>query len=289
MSLELRAVIHFLWLKHVLNQAILSEFEEVYGKDVISLQDVEKWMAVFDSEHIEFADLPRPGRLCDATDVDAVRVLIESEGYLSQKKIGRMMGIHHQTVKCISRDDLNMLKLNFKWVPHALDSSQKAVWVQVSRKLRDFLESHTDRSLSNVYAGDEIWLYLDSPWMSMWIETDATRPIRVRCTVAPKKRMFCIELSRRGIGAGVMLPAAQSFNKDFVAGTVLSSIVDDKALSRPKLKVSGSFPHLDNAQPHLTPDKYDKLRIKRLPHPPYSAELARTERSGGRNSDVDRT
>jgi hypothetical protein len=41
--------------------------------------------------------------------------------------------------------------------------------------------------------------------------------------VASKKRTFWIDFSQTGIGAAVMLPAAQSFNKDFFAGTVLLS------------------------------------------------------------------
>jgi hypothetical protein len=67
-----------------------------------------------------------------------------------------------------------------------------------------------------------------------------------------------------------MLPAGQNFNKDFFAGTVLPSIVDDRALIFPKPKASGTVLHLDNAQPHLTSDKYDKFGIKKLPHPPDS-------------------
>jgi hypothetical protein len=38
-----------------------------------------------------------------------------------------------------------------------------------------------------------------------------------------------------------MLPAGQTFNKDFFAATVLPSIVDDRALSRPKLKAMELF------------------------------------------------
>jgi hypothetical protein len=155
MSLELRAVIHFLWTKHTPNQAILSELEEVYGKDVISLQVVEKWTAAFDGRGTEFADLPRFGWPRDTGKVDAFCALIEGEGYLSQKKIAQMLGIHHETVKRILRNDLNMRKVNFKWVPHALNSSQKAVRVPVLRQLLDFLENRTDRGLSNVYTRDQ--------------------------------------------------------------------------------------------------------------------------------------
>jgi hypothetical protein len=52
------------------------------------------------------------------------------------------------------------------------------------------------------------------------------------------------------------------------------SIVDDRALNRPKLKASGTFLHRVNERPRLTSDKYDKFGIKRLSHPPYSPNLA---------------
>jgi hypothetical protein len=42
MSPELSAVIHFFWFKHIPNQAILSELEEAYAKNVILLWVVEK-------------------------------------------------------------------------------------------------------------------------------------------------------------------------------------------------------------------------------------------------------
>jgi hypothetical protein len=86
--------------------------------------------------------------------------------------------------------------------------------------------------------------------------------------------MFWIDFSRTGIGVVMMLPAEQSFNKDFFDGMVLPSIVEDRALSRPKLKANGPFLHLDNARPHFTSDKYGMLKIKRLVHPPYGPDLA---------------
>jgi hypothetical protein len=274
MFLELCVVIHFVWLKHKPNQATLSELDEVYGKDMISLQAVEKWTAAFDGGLTELADLPKSRRPRDTGKVHAVPALIEGEGYISQKKIAQMLGIHHETVKHILRDDVNMPKGNSKSVPHALDSSQKAIRIQVSQEPLDFLESHTDRSLLNVSTGDETRVYLDNPRTSRWIGPDVTKPIRVRHTVMSKKRMFWIDFCRTGIRAVVMLPAWQCFNKDFFAGTVLPSIVGDRALSRPKLKVSGTFLHLDIARPHLTSDKHDKFGIKRLRHPLYSPDLA---------------
>jgi hypothetical protein len=179
MSLELGAVIHFLWPKHIPNQAILAELEEVYGKDVISLRAVEKWTTTFDGRGTEFADLPWFGRPRDTGKVNTVRAWVEGEGCLSQKKIAQMLRVHYDAVKCLLHDDFDMRKGNFEWVPHPLDRSQKAVPVQVSRELLDFLESRTSRSLSNVYTGDETWVYLDNRRTSVWISADVARPIRV--------------------------------------------------------------------------------------------------------------
>jgi hypothetical protein len=69
MSVELRAVTHFLWLKHTPNQAIHSELQQVYGTDVITLRTIEKWTAAFEGGHIHLADLPRCGRTCPRTRV----------------------------------------------------------------------------------------------------------------------------------------------------------------------------------------------------------------------------
>jgi hypothetical protein len=86
--------------------------------------------------------------------------------------------------------------------------------------------------------------------------------------------MFGSDFSRTYIGAVVMLHERQSFNKDFFAGTRLPNTVDDKALSRPKLKASGILFFFDNAHFHLTSDKHNRLEIKRSPHPSDSPDLA---------------
>jgi hypothetical protein len=86
--------------------------------------------------------------------------------------------------------------------------------------------------------------------------------------------MFLIEFSRTGIGAVVMFPAQQNFNKDFFSGPVLRHLVECRPQNRPKLKARGTFLHLDNALPHLTCERYDEYGIRRLLHPLYSPDLA---------------
>jgi hypothetical protein len=114
MSLELATVIHFLWLKHTPNQIILYEDEEGHGEVVISLRAIEKWTTTSDDGRTTFADLPTSARPHDTGNVHTVRALIKGEGYLSQKKIAQMPGLHDETVTHVLRDDFNMHKESFK-------------------------------------------------------------------------------------------------------------------------------------------------------------------------------
>jgi hypothetical protein len=43
MSLEIRAAVHFLWLKDLPNAEISREIDSVYGKEVIGLIAIQKW------------------------------------------------------------------------------------------------------------------------------------------------------------------------------------------------------------------------------------------------------
>jgi hypothetical protein len=146
-----------------------------------------------------------------------------------------MLGIHHETVKRIRHNDFNLPKVNFSWVPRALNRSQKVIRVQVFRGLLDFLESPTNRSLPKACTGDETWVYPDNSPTSMWIGADVTRLTRVRRTVASKNGMFWINFLN-----------ARYWCSDNAA-TVLPSIVEDRALSRPKLKASVTFLRVDSA------------------------------------------
>jgi hypothetical protein len=87
--------------------------------------------------------------------IDAVHALMSGEGYRPQKKIAEILRIHRETIKRISRDEVNMRKASFKWVLPAPNSPQEAVWAQVLRELVDFPEIRRDGSLSNVHTRDE--------------------------------------------------------------------------------------------------------------------------------------
>jgi histone-lysine N-methyltransferase SETMAR len=274
MDEEYRAVIHFLWLKGTPNAVIYSELKDVYGREVMTLRSVENWTKRFREGRKELSDLRRSGRPRDARHITAIMALIESEPFLSQKRIAGRLNLHQATVKTILCDELNMRKVNFKWIPHTLSAAQKLMRVALSEQLLNFLQETPDRTLSGVYTGDETWIYLDNPRTSMWIGTDVARPTRPRRLIGDKKRMFWIEFSRAGIGTVVMLPAGATFDRAFFIDTILAKIVEHRSRTRPKKQASGTFLHLDNARPHLANENLRELGITRLLHPPYSPDLA---------------
>jgi hypothetical protein len=114
MLLAIRAVIHFFWCKGTSNQEIFSKLQKVSGTNAFKLRPIQNWTVDFAKERTELTDLPRPGRPRDPGNIDAVRDLIESEGFLSQKQSGHMLGVHHEPAKRILREDLQMRKMNCK-------------------------------------------------------------------------------------------------------------------------------------------------------------------------------
>jgi hypothetical protein len=85
MSLEIRAVIHFLWLKNFPNAEISREIDSIYGEDVIGLRAIQKWTHRFEDGDHSLDDRPKTGRPRSIKHVNAIRVLLVDDAYLSQK------------------------------------------------------------------------------------------------------------------------------------------------------------------------------------------------------------
>jgi transposase len=73
MEIEIRAVIHFLWLKQYRNPDIFSKLEDVYDMGVTTLQTVESWTKAFTEERTTLNDSPTPGRPSRNHVTDAVK------------------------------------------------------------------------------------------------------------------------------------------------------------------------------------------------------------------------
>jgi hypothetical protein len=82
-SLEIRADIHFLWLKKLSDLEISRMIDSVYGSNVIWLRIIQKLTHHFEEGGHSLEDEPRPGRPHSTEHVDAIRALLAENLYIS--------------------------------------------------------------------------------------------------------------------------------------------------------------------------------------------------------------
>jgi hypothetical protein len=140
-SLEIRVVIYFLWLKDFPNIKISHEIDSIDGEIVIILKAIRNWMHYFAEESYSLKDTPRTDRPRSTKYVDATRALLTDDLYLSQKWIAFILNIHQSIVKYILHKELSLRKVNFKWIPHLLDGDQELERTRLSTELLEFFES----------------------------------------------------------------------------------------------------------------------------------------------------
>ncbi len=267
MDIEIRCVIHFLWLKGNTNKEIYESIIEAYGENSISLRTVQDRTQKCKQGDYSIFDLPRSGRPPKDELVQKIKDILQEDPYLSTKKISKKVGADSKTVKKILTINLSMSKVNFKWVPYQPTPEIKAKRVEIAQKLYNFLSNSNERKLNKVLTQDESWFYLVNQRNSMWLENGRPRPFKVKQTIGAKKLMVSFIWGRTGFKGITMLPIGQKFNKAFFSENVLGDLAKS-------INTKGYFLHLDNARPHLTHEKYDELGIIRLDHPAYSPDLA---------------
>jgi hypothetical protein len=100
------------------------------------------------------------------------RTLIDDDPYLSQKKITPALALHHDIVKKLIIKELNFRRINFRWVPHTLTTSQNfnETLQAAEQKL-----SHRSRSLHH---GNETWVSFENQRSAIWVTAEVRRPTR---------------------------------------------------------------------------------------------------------------
>jgi DNA invertase Pin-like site-specific DNA recombinase len=114
MNLKIHSAIHFLWLRGVFNEQIMSQIKETYGDGLIHLQGVQRWTHDFAAVRTELDALPRSGRPRDPENPDRIRALFESEFHISQKRLSKRLNLHQNIVHRILTEELGLCKANFK-------------------------------------------------------------------------------------------------------------------------------------------------------------------------------
>jgi hypothetical protein len=155
--------------------------------------------------------------------VRVIRTMIEGNPYLSQKKIAYTLSLHHDIVKRLIPEELNLRRVNFEWVPHTLTSSQNLERVKISRKPFEQLNKLQVNARARVIAANETWIDFEDPRSAMWIGVDIRRSTRPRQLTSAKKVLFWAYFTPIGIVDIVMLPPGETFDQFFFVDIVSDS------------------------------------------------------------------
>jgi len=80
--------------------------------------------------------------------IDQIHLLILNDRRISVKSIAEQLSISRERVGSIIHEDLDMLKLSFKWVPKCLNTDQKRQRCQSSEQLLEFFRRDPSDFLS---------------------------------------------------------------------------------------------------------------------------------------------
>ena len=208
---------------------------------------------------------PSPGRP-RRENIDGEILSVHSHSpNISARKIAKQLKLPRETVRR-HLHDMDAEYRAVQWVPHHLTPSQKNVRIDFAQKLLDHLKNK--KNWPRTYTGDESWFHYDNPIKGKWVFGEDPAPVEVKPSLTPKKRNFTVFFSTSGFKVVEILP-----NDTTVDANYFCTIID-------KLAVGSSGPlflHMDNAPPHrakISQNALERHNITKLPHPPYSPDLA---------------
>lgn len=276
MDLEIRSVIHYCYLRGMDPLAAEAEMKPVYCKQMCHLKTIRNWYKRFDEGISELSDMPRSGRPVNNSILESIKDLLEEEPFISAKRMCEVLNIPKSTLLLKLHNELGLVKVNLRWIPHTLTEENKKQRVELSCKILDLLEKGPS-TWNSILTGDQTWIYWDNPQTSKWIEKGSERPTCPKLTISAQKTMITVFFGYRGIVLIKMLPKDKRFNSQYMVDDILPSLEEKVIRYRPKSGLKGIKLHIDNARSHnskMTMQSISNYKIVRIPHPPYSPDIA---------------
>jgi hypothetical protein len=179
----------------------------VYKEDALALAPVKKLCKRFVEGRTSLCDNPRSGRPVSNDLAKAIAFMLKEKFFASCNALCRHFRIAKTACLRILHDNLGMKKFNLRWVPHALNSSQKAERVSLSHEIHGVFESDRRNSFQNVITGDKSWFFFSDPRDSIWVQSRDEVPERISQKIDRKSASF------RFFGPSMGYPASKMCQK----------------------------------------------------------------------------
>lgn len=274
--MEFRYVIHYCYLRGMKPKDIKEEMQIAYKDQAPGDSTIYKWFNRFKDGRENVDDDRRSGRPLNCDDNARILQILSEQPFASARYISDMLQIPKPTVCHKLVWQLNYRKLNCRWIPHDLEEKNKKQRVEMCKQMLQILENNENEKYE-IVTGDEVWIYWRNDNTSQWLHVGEKRPLVPKVVINSKKSMFSIFLSLYGFVVVKMLPNGEKFNSDFMIHNVLPEIPAKIAVLHPKRSHKNILVHMDNAPSHnskITSDEISKLKMKRIPHPAYSPDIA---------------
>jgi len=250
------------------------------GEHALSLSTVRRWIAKFKDGETQVDDRPRSGRPREAVTqekIAKVKELVTNDRHITTQILEDEIGISHDRIVHILHNELDLHKVCAKWIPHKLSADHKEKRVEISKQLLEVLE----KGYNNIITGDETWMYFftvsSKESNKVWLEKGENRPQIVRTAQNSKKRMFCFFYTVDGVIARIVVEKGKTVNGELYRNQILPEVFSNFMKKRGRSTVRDVMLHHDNAAPHkaaVVTEYLREERVKLLPHPPYSPDLA---------------
>jgi transposase len=271
-----RAVIEFLRLEGESGDNIHTRLVKVYGADAYSRASVYNWVAEIDRGRKSLKDLPRSGRTPLEGLTEQLEALLQDWPFHTTRTLADETKVSHETV----RSYLEKMGLKYyvlRWIPHHLNSEQKKKRVDLCSQMLIVLKHHQRKNWVHLVTGDQSWFYFKYIPNGMWTASHSSVLDYEKPSIQTEKYMFTIFWNPHGFHVIEMLDADVSFNAHYMVNTILTKLisnlyVDGRVQGGTRLTI-----HMDNAKPHnakVTIQFIEDNRMKRLPHPAYSPDIA---------------
>ncbi|XP_011063832.1 PREDICTED: uncharacterized protein LOC105151689 [Acromyrmex echinatior] len=138
-----------------------------------------------------------------ATNVDAVREMIERDRHMTYREIQASLGIDMKAIHTILHDHLSVRKLCSRWIPHNLIEAQKQARVKWSKEMLKKFNRGRSNLVYNIVTGDETWIYSYEPESKQqstdWVFQNESKPTKVVRSRSAAKQMIACFFSYIGI------------------------------------------------------------------------------------------
>lgn len=254
-----------------------------HGDNAPSLSTIKRWYREFKMGNSSVEDAPRTGRPTSARSdqfIAAVRQAIQWYPKISTRAISDNIGISHESVRKILSEDLDMKKMNCRWIPKILTEAEKRQRVSTSRSILSAYADDWDSFVYRLVTGDETWVSYETPETrtsaAEWRPRGSRPPERPKIPENRKKIMVTVFWDCVGILLIKVMAKGTTINSERYCEVLeeLYHAIREKRSGRLVRKVL--LLH-DNAKPHTakkTVEKIKDLKFELVSHPPYSPDLA---------------